>query len=174
MCPVVLSEWREETVEFCLGEADDVGGGLFTELFEIELGHGAKGFEGGLQGRRGRGSDDVGVGVDSAGLEGVGVNEENVGVGGRGGVDGGGGRSNKRKVGDNKLKAGGNGGRPGYGGGLGAAGILEAGASRTWVIPRIVGAVEGVVDDLEGGSGVCLIDFVQVGPGGNGEGRGRH
>ena len=172
--PSVLIKWGEEAVEFGLGEADDVGSGLFTELFEIELGRGAKGFKGGLQGRRGQGSDDVGVGVDGAGLEGVGVNEEDVGVGRRGGVDGGGGRINKRKAGDDELGAGGNGRRPGYGGGLGAAGILEAGASRTWVIPRIVGTVEGVIDNLEGGSGVCLIDFVQVGPGGNREGRGRH
>ena len=52
------------------------------------------------------------------------------------------------------------------------AGILEAGASRAWVIPSIVGAVEDVVDDLKGSSGVGLMDFIQVGPGGNGEGRG--
>ena len=170
--PAVLSKQREETVAFCLGEADDVSGGLFTELFEIELGRSAKGFEGGLRGRQGRGADDVGVGVDGAGFEGVWVDEKDVGVGGRSGIDGGGSRINKRKAGDDELWAGGNSGRPGYGGGLGAAGILEAGASRTWVIPRVVGAVEGVVDDLKGGSGVGLIDFVQVGPGGNGEGRG--
>ena len=174
LCPSVLIEWRKEAVEFGLGEADDVGGGLLTKLFEIELGRGAKGFEGGLRGRQGRGSDDVGVGVDRAGFKGVRVNEENVGVGGRGGVDGGGGGNKKRKTGNDELGAGGNGRRPGYGGGLSAAGILEAGASRTWVIPRVVGTVEGVVDDLKGGSGVCLIDFVQVGPGGDGEGRGRH
>ena len=174
LCPIVLSERGEETIELCLGETDDVGGGLFTELFEVKLGHGVKGFEGGLWGRWGRGLDDVGVGVDGVGLKGVGVNEEDVGVGGRGGIDGGGDRINKRKAGDDELRAGGNGGRPGYGGGLGAAGILEAGASRTWVIPRIVGAVEGVVDNLKGGSGVGLIDFIQVGPGGDREGRGRH
>jgi len=34
-----------------------------------------------------------------------------------------------------------------------------------------VGTVEDVVDDLEGGGGVLLIDGVQVGPGGNREGR---
>ena len=172
--PSVLIERGKEAVEFGLGKADDVGSGLFTKLFEIELGRGAKGFEGGLRGRRGWGSNDVGVGVDGAGLESVGVNEEDVGVGGRGGIDGGGGGNKKRKTGDDELGTGGNGGRPGYGGGLGAAGILEAGASRTGVVPRVVGAVEGVVDDLEGGAGVGLIDFVQVGPGGDGEGRGRH
>ena len=117
--------------------------------------------------------DSVGVGVIGAGLEGVGVNEEDVGVGGRGGVDGGG-SSKRRKAGDDELEAGSNGGRPGYGGGLGAAGILEVGASRTGVVPCVVGTVEGVVDDLKGGMGVGLIDFVQVGPGGDGEGRGRH
>ena len=170
--PSVLIKRGKEAVKFGLGEADDVGGGLFTKLFEIELGHGAKGFEGRLWGRWGWGSDDVGVGVDGTGLEGVGVNEEDVGVGGRGGVDRGGSGSKKRKTGDDELRAGGNGGRPGYGRGLGAAGILETGASRAWVVPRVVGAVEGVIDDLKGGSGVCLIDFVQVGPGGDREGRG--
>ena len=172
--PSVLIERGKEAIEFGLGETDDVGSCLFTKLFKVELGRGAKGFEGGLRGRRGRGSDDVGIGVDGAGLESVGVNEEDVGVGGRGGVDGGGGRSNKRKAGDDELWAGGNSGRPGYGGGLGATGILEAGASRAWIIPCVVGTVEGVVDDLKGSSGVGLIDFVQVGPGGDGEGRGRH
>ena len=174
LCPIVLSEQREEAVEFCLGEADDVGSGLLTKLFEVELGRGVKGFEGGLQGRQGQGSDDVGVGVDGAGLEGVWVNEEDIGVGGRGGIDGGGGRINKRKARDDKLWAGSNGGRPGYSGGLGAAGILEAGASRTWVVPRVVGTVEDIVDDLKGGSRVGLIDFVQVRPGSDGEGGGRH
>ena len=52
------------------------------------------------------------------------------------------------------------------------AGILEAGASRAWVIPHVVGAIEDIVDNLEGGSGVGLIDFIQVGPGGDREGRG--
>ena len=170
--PIVLSERGEEAVEFSLGEADDMGGGLLTELFKVELGRGAKGFKGGLQGRRGRGSDDVGVGVDGVGLEGVGVNEEDVGVGGRSDVDGGGGSSNKRKIGDVELGAGGNGGQPGYGRGLGAAGVLEVGASRAGVVPRVVGAVEDVVDDLEGSGGVGLIDFVQVGPGSDREGGG--
>ena len=82
LCPSVLIERGEEAVKFCLGEVDNVGGGLFTELFKIELGRGAKGFEGGLGGRRGRGSDNIGVGVGGAGLEGVGINEEDVGVGG--------------------------------------------------------------------------------------------
>ena len=172
--PIVLSERGEEAVKFGLGKADDVSSSLFTELFKVELGHGAKGFEGGLQGRRGRGSDDVGVGIDGAGLEGVGVNEKDVRVGGRSGIDRGGSRINKRKARDDELGAGGNSGRPGYGRGLGVAGILEAGASRTWVVPRVVGTVEGVVDDLKGGSGICLIDFVQVGPGGDREGGGRH
>ena len=172
--PIVLIERREETVKFSLGEADDVGGCLFTKLFEVELGCGVKGFEGGLWSGRGWGLDNIGVGVDGTGFEGVGVKEEDVRVGRRGGVDRGGCRINKRKAGDDKLRAGSNSGRPGYGGGLGAAGILEAGASRTWVVPRVVGAVEGVADDLEGGSGVGLVDFIQVGPGGDGEGRGRH
>ena len=172
LCPSVLIEWGKEVVEFGLGEADNVGGCLFTELFKIELSHSTKGFEGGLQGRQGLGSDDVGVGVNGVGLKGVGVNKEDVGVGGRSDVDGGGSRSNKRKVGDNELRAGSNGGQPGYGGGLGVAGVLEVGASRAWVVPRVVGTVEDIVDDLKGGSGIGLIDLVQVGPGGDGEGGG--
>jgi len=80
---------------------------------------------------------------------------------------------------DDELEAefgtGGNGGRPGDNGGrCGAGGILETGASGTWVIPSIVGTVEGVVDDLKGGGGVLLVDGVQVGPRGDGDGRGGH
>jgi len=45
------------------------------------------------------------------------------------------------------------------------------GASRAWIVPSIVGTVEDVVDDLKGSGGVLLIDGIQVGPGGNGEGR---
>ena len=80
--PIVLSEWGKETVKFSLGEADDVGGSLFTKLFKVELCRSAKGFEGGFRGRRGWGSDNIGVGVDKTGFKGVGVNEEDVGVGG--------------------------------------------------------------------------------------------
>jgi len=77
---------------------------------------------------------------------------------------------------DDKLKAefgtGGNGGRPGDNGGqCGAGGILEMGASRTWIVPSVVGTVEDIVDNLKGSSSVLLIDSVQVGPGGDGEGR---
>ena len=108
--PIVLSERGEEAIEFCLGEADDVGGSLLTKLFKVELSRGAKGFKGGLRGRQGRGLDDVGVGVDGAGLKGIWVDKEDIGVGRRGGIDGGGGRSNKRKVRDDELRAGGNGG----------------------------------------------------------------
>jgi len=81
---------------------------------------------------------------------------------------------------DNELElefgTGGNGGRPGDDGGrcAGNRGILELGASGAWVIPSIVGTIEDVVDDLKGGGGVLLIDGVQVGPGGDGDGRGGH
>ena len=108
--PIVLSKGRKEAVKFGLGKADNVGSSLLTKLFEVELGRGAKGFEGGLRGRRGQGLGNVGVGVDGAGLEGVWVDEEDVGVGGQGGVDRGGGRINKRKARDDELGAGGNGG----------------------------------------------------------------
>jgi len=76
------------------------------------------------------------------------------------------------EAGDNEFRAGGNGGRPGDDGGrCGTGGVLEMGASGTWVIPSVVGTVEDVVDDLKGGGGVLLVDGVQVGPGGDGEGR---
>jgi len=45
------------------------------------------------------------------------------------------------------------------------------GASGTWVIPSFVGIVEDIVDNLKGGSRVLLVDGVQVGPRGNGDGR---
>jgi len=77
------------------------------------------------------------------------------------------------EAGDDKLGAGGNGGRPGDDGGrcAGDGGILETGASGAWIVPSVVGIVEDVVDDLEGGGRVFLVDGVQVGPGGDGEGR---
>jgi len=73
---------------------------------------------------------------------------------------------------DDKLRAGGNGGRPGYDGGrCGTRGVLETGASGAWIIPSVVGTVEDIVDDLKGGGRVLLVDGVQVGPRGDGEGR---
>ena len=54
-----------------MGEADDVVGGFLSELFKIELGDSAKGFEGGFGSGRGRGADNVGVGVNGGGLKGV-------------------------------------------------------------------------------------------------------
>jgi len=87
------------------------------------------------------------------------------------------------EAGDDELKmefrTGGNGGRPGDDGGRCAGdrrrcetgGVLETRASGAWIIPSVVGTVEDVVDDLKGGGGVLLIDGVQVGPGGDGEGR---
>ena len=77
------------------------------------------------------------------------------------------------EAGDDELRAGGNGGRPGDDRGrcVGDRGILETGASGAWIIPSVVRTVEDVVDDLKSGGGVLLIDGVQVGPGGDGEGR---
>jgi len=76
------------------------------------------------------------------------------------------------ETGDNKLGAGGNGGRPGDNRGrCGAGGVLETGASGTWVIPSVVRAVEDVVDDLKGSGRVLLVDGIQVGPRGDREGR---
>ena len=81
LCPIVLIEWREEAIEFGLGEVDDVGSCVFTKLFKVELSHSAKGFEGGLRSRWGWGSDDIGIGVDGVGLKGVWVNEGDVRIG---------------------------------------------------------------------------------------------
>ena len=79
------------------------------------------------------------------------------------------------EAGDNKLRAGSNGGRPGDDRGrCGTGGVLETGASGTWIIPSVVGTVEDIVDDLKGGGGVLLVDGVQVRPRGDGDGRGGH
>ena len=48
---------------------------------------------------------------------------------------------------------------------------MEMGASGAWIVPSVAGTVEGVVDDLKGGSGVLLVNGVQVGPRGDGDGR---
>jgi len=42
VAPTILGERGKEGVEFCLGKVDDVGGGFFSELLEIELSGGAK------------------------------------------------------------------------------------------------------------------------------------
>ena len=84
-----MGEWGKEGVKLFLGEADDVGGSVFTKLFEVELGSGAKGFEGGCGSRRGWGSDDIWVGIDGGGLKGIRVDEGNAGAGRRGGILGG-------------------------------------------------------------------------------------
>jgi len=71
-----------------------------------------------------------------------------------------------------EFRTGGNGERPGDDRGqCGTRGILETGASGTWVIPSVVGTVEDVVDDLKGSGGILLVDGVQIRPRGNGEGR---
>jgi len=185
-----LGEWGKEGVEFFLGEADDMGSGFFSEFFKVELSGGAEGFEGGCGSERGWGADDVWIGIDGGGLKGVGVDEGDAGtsrrcgiLGGLGDIDVVGARASGFKegeTGDDKLVAefgaGSNGGRPGDDGGRRAedGGILELGASRAWVIPSIAGTVEGVVDDLKGGGRVLLVDGVQVGPRGDGDGRGGH
>ena len=75
--PIVLIEQRKKGVKFFLGKADNVRGGFSTKLFEVELGHGMKGFKGRLQGRWGQGLDDIGAGVNGAGLKGVWVDKGN-------------------------------------------------------------------------------------------------
>jgi len=184
--PTVLGEWGKEGVELGLSKMDDGGSGFFSKLLEVELGSGAEGFK--SRCRRGwrRGANDVGVRIDGGRLEGVWVDKGDAGAGRRCGILGGLGDVDvvgagasgfeEGEAGDDKFRAGGNGGRPGDDGGQGAGdgGILELGASRTWIIPSVTGTVEGVVDDLKGGGGVLLVDGVQVGPRGDGDGRGGH
>jgi len=86
VAPTILGEWGKEGVEFFLGEADDVGGGLFSEFFKVKLSSGAESLKGGCGSERGWGADDVGVGINGGGLKGVWVDEGNAGAGGRGGV----------------------------------------------------------------------------------------
>jgi len=190
VAPTILGEWGKKGIEFFLGKADNVGSSVFTELFEVELGSGTKSFEGGCRSKRGWGTDDVWVGINGGGLEGVGVDKGDASTGRRGGILGGlgdvdvvGARAcwyKKGEAGDVELelefRTGGNGGRPGDDGGrcTGDGRILELGASGAWIIPSVTGTVEDIVDDLKGGGGILLIDGVQVGPGGDGDGRGGH
>jgi len=184
--PTVLGEWGKEGVELGLSKTDNGGSGFFSKLLEVKLGSGAEGFKSRCGRGWRRGANDVGVRIDGGRLEGVWVDEGDAGAGRRCGILGGLGDIDvvgagasgfeEGEAGDDKLRAGGNGGRPGDDGGrcAGDGGILETGASGAWIIPSVAGAVEDVVDDLKGGGGVLLIDGVQVGPGGDGDGRGGH
>jgi len=190
LSPTVLSEWGKEGVELGLSKTDDGGGGFFSKLLEVELGNGAEGFKSRCGRGWRRGANDVGVRINGGGLKSVRVDEGNAGAGRRGGILGGLGDVNvvgargrgleEGEAGDDELElefgTGGNGGRPGDDGrrGAGHRGVLETGTSGTWVIPSIVGTVEDVVDDLKRGGGVLLVDGVQVGPRGDGDGRGGH
>ena len=108
--PVVLVKWGEEDVKFSLGKVDDMSSSFFSKLFEVKLGSSAKGFKGGLGGRQGWGSDDIGVWVDRTGLKGIWVNEGDARVSKQGGIGGGLGGSKKRKIRDNEFGAGSNSG----------------------------------------------------------------
>jgi len=190
VAPTILGEWGKEGVELLLGEADDVSGGFFSKFFKVELSSGAESLEGGCGSKWGWGADDIGVGINGGGLKGIWVDESDAGagrqgriLGGLGDVDvvgAGAGGCEEGEAGDGELElefgTGGNGGRPGDDRGRCAEGrgILELGASGAWVIPSVTGAVEDVVDDLKGGGGVLLVDGVQVGPRGDGDGRGGH
>jgi len=133
--------------------------------------------------------DHIGVKINGGGFKGVRVDEGDAVVSKQGGVPWGlwkvvvigagahGFEEGEARDGELKQEfgAGGNGGQPGDNRGrCGAGGILEAGASGTWVIPSVVGTVEDVVNDLKGGSRVLLVDGIQVRPRGDGEGRGGH
>jgi len=131
--------------------------------------------------------DHVGVDINGGGFEGVQVDESDAGTSRQGGVlwglwdidvvGAGASGFEEREARDDELKmefgTGGNGGRPGDDGRrcAGDGGILETGASGAWIIPSVVGTVEDVVDDLKGSGGVLLVDGIQVGPRGDGEGR---
>jgi len=188
--PTVLGEWGKKGVELGLSKTDDGGSSFFSKLLEVELGSGAEGFESRCGRGWRRGANDVGVRIDGGRLEGVWVDEGDAGAGRRCGILGGlgdidvvGARARgweEGEAGDDELElefgTGGNGGRPGNNGGrgAGACGVLETGASGAWIIPSVVGTVEDVVDDLKGSGGVLLVDGVQVGPRGDGDGRGGH
>ena len=77
LCPVVLVELQEKNIKFGLGNADDMGSSFFAELFKVELSCGTKGFKGGLQGRWGQGSDNIGAGVSGVELKGIQVDKGN-------------------------------------------------------------------------------------------------
>jgi len=51
VAPTILGERGKKGVELCLGEADDVGSGFFSELFKVKLSGGAKCFLSGLGSR---------------------------------------------------------------------------------------------------------------------------
>ena len=122
--PAVLGEWGKEGVELSLSKTDDMGGGFFSKLLEVKLSSSVKGFNGGCRSERGRGADEVGVGIDGGGLKGVQVDKGDTCVGKRDGVLGELGNVvvvwarargfKKGEAGDDKLKAefrtGGNGG----------------------------------------------------------------
>jgi len=188
--PTVLGEWGKEGVELGLSKTDDGGGGFFSKLLEVELGSGTEGFKSRCGRGWRRGANDIGVRIDGGRFEGVWVDEGDADACRRCGVLGGLGDVNvvgaracgyeEREAGDGELElefgTGGNGGRPGDDGrqGAGHGRVLETGTSGTWVIPSVVGTVEDVVDDLKGSGGVLLVDGVQVGPRGDGDGRGGH
>ena len=160
--PTVLGEWGKEKVKLGLSETDDIGGGFFSELLKVKLSNGTEGFEGRCRSKRGRGADNVGIGVDGSGFEGVRVDKGNAGAGQRRRVLGGLGDEDivrawargleEGEAGDDELELEfrTSGGQPGDCGGRRAGGgrILETGASWTWIVPSVVGAVEDVVDDL--------------------------
>jgi len=188
--PTVLGEWGKEGVELGLSKTDDGGSGFFSKLLEVVLSSGAEGFKSRCGRGWRRGANDVGVRISGSGLKSVRVDKGDAGAGRRCGILGGLGDVDvvgagasgfeEGEAGDDELKlefrTGGNGGRPGDNGGrcAGDGGILKMGASGAWIVPSVVGTVEDVVDDLKSGGGVLLIDGVQVGPGGDGDGRGGH
>jgi len=188
--PTVLGEWGKEGVKLGLSKTDDGGGGFFSKLLKVVLGSGAEGFKSRCGRGWRRGANDVGVRINGGGFKSVRVDKGDAGAGRQGGILGGlrdvdvvGARAcglEEGETGDDKLelkfRTGGNGGRPGDDGrrGVGHGRVLETGTSGTWVIPSVVGTIEGIVDDLKGGGRVLLIDGVQVRPGGDGDGRGGH
>ena len=54
--------------------------------------------------------------------------------------------------------------------GTGENGMDGVGLRRGWVVPGVVGAIEEFLDNLLGGDDVDLVDVVDGGPRGDGEG----
>ena len=76
-----MGKWGKEEVELFLGEADDVGGGSFSEFFEVELCNGTESLVGGCGSKWGWRSDDVRVGIDGGGFKSVWVDEGDASTG---------------------------------------------------------------------------------------------
>ena len=79
-------------------------------------------------------------------------------------------RRGDRRVGKDEGRGGDRNWREWDGGGWAATGMGSGRGVGRWVIPGIVRAIEEVLDNLLGGDDVDLVDVVDGGPRGDGEG----